>query len=240
MESLTSVLIGIQARSTSVRFPGKCFEPLGNKRLLDHVIDSCKRAAIYSNKYSYRKNYTTNVALLIPLNDPIKKGFSSQVDIIEGSEYDVLSRYQKAQKKYDADYICRITGDCPLIPPYIISKHISLAIVGRYDYVSNVDESCRLSLDGIDCEVISKRMLEWLCNETKSESEREHVTIRARTHPPIWSNRAFTASFFDHSDIKLSVDTIEDLQKVRDHYERVGKKLQYAEKLYGRDSIHRF
>lgn len=240
MEDLISVLIGIQARSTSERLPKKCYEPLGNKRMLDHVIDACKRAAQYSNKYTYKKNYTVSVALLIPEGDSIKRGFAGSCDIVEGPEFDVLTRFAVAANHYNPDYICRITGDCPLIPSYVISKHISLAVVGGYDYVSNVDDACRLALDGIDCEVISSELLAWLCGNAESDFDREHVTTLARSNPPIWAKRAFTASHFDHSTLKLSVDTKEDLEAVRTHYELVGKKLQVAEKLYGRESIHRF
>lgn len=240
MENLINVLICIQARSNSTRLPKKCFEPIGNKRLLDHVIDACKNAAKHSNKYTYKKKYTVDVALLIPENDPIKKGFYSQCDIIEGSEFDVLSRFFKAQEKYNPDYICRITGDCPLIPPYIISKHISYAVADECDYFSNVDENCRLSLDGIDCEVISRKMMNWLESAATTPEEKEHVTILARTAPPKWAKRGFTASFFDQSGIKLSVDTKEDLQKVRSEYDSVGRKLQIAERIYGRQNIHRF
>lgn len=240
MENLLSVLIAIQARSTSTRLPKKCFEPIGTKRLLDHVIENCERAAKYSNKYTYKKNYTVSLALLIPEKDPIRRGFGSQIDIIEGPEFDVLKRFELAQEQLKPDYICRITGDCPLIPPYVISKHISLAVMGEYDYVSNVDEECRLSLDGIDCEVMSKRMLAWLVENSHFSDEKEHVTIRARTHPPEWAKRGFTASFFDQSSIKLSVDTKEDLENVRREYQRVGEKLKIAESIYGRNFIHRF
>lgn len=241
MENLISVLIGIQARSNSVRLPKKCFEPIGSKRLLDHVIDACTSAEKYLNRFTYKKNFTVNTALLIPEGDMIKTGFASQkIEIIEGSELDVLSRFVKAQEQFKSDFVCRITGDCPLIPPFVISKHISLAVVSEYDYVSNVDEDCRLSLDGIDCEVVSKRMLAWLDLNAKTAAEREHVTIAARTNPPIWAKRGFTASFFDQSAIKLSVDTRDDLERVRQEYDRVGKKLHMADKLYGRDSIHRF
>lgn len=183
MDNTTKVLIAIQARSTSQRLPKKCFEPMGNKRVLDHVIEACRRSATYSNRYAYKKKYQITVALLIPEGDIIKRVFD-HVDIIEGPEFDVLTRFGIAQNKYDADYICRITGDCPLIPPYVITKHISLAVMCEYDYVSNVDEACRLSLDGVDCEVMSKRMLNWLVANSTAPSEREHVTLLARQNPP--------------------------------------------------------
>lgn len=240
MHNLTSVLIGIQARSSSTRLPKKCFEPIGSKRLLDHVIDAADRAAQYLNRYTYKRDYTVSTALLIPSGDPIKQGFLAKAPIIEGPENDVLARYGIAQKATGAAYICRITGDCPLIPPFVISKHINLALVSGYDYISNVDPECRLSLDGVDCEVMSVRMLEWLLDNATTPAEREHVTLKARTNPPAWAKRAFTASYFDQADIKLSVDTKEDLERVRAEYERVVRKLHTAERLYGRDAIHRF
>src|SRR3990167_1150236 len=240
MGSLTNVLIGIQARSSSTRLPKKCFEPLGGKRMLDHVIDACNLSAKYLNRFTHKRGFTVNCALLIPEGDVIKHGFRSQIEIVEGPELDVLTRFSIAQKKFDADYICRITGDCPLIPSFVISRHITLAVVSSYDYISNVDEGSRLSLDGIDCEVMSRSMLEWLDANAETAEEREHVTIRARTGPPPWAIRAFTASFFDQSGLKLSVDTPEDLERVREEYDRVGRKLKVAERLYGRDSIHRF
>ena len=237
---IKTVLIGVQARSTSERLPRKAFEYIGNKRMLDHVLDSCFRAQKYSNKYTDKKNYTVKVALLCPYGDPIVEAFKTQCEIIEGPEFDVLERYETAAQKIQADFICRITGDCPLIPPYIISKHISIAVQGEYDYLSNVDEACRLSLDGIDCEVMSNRMLRWLGLESKSSLEREHVTIRARTNPPQWARRGFTASFFNQKGIKLSVDTKEDLERVRDEYLQVGEALREAHRKYDYDCIHRF
>jgi spore coat polysaccharide biosynthesis protein SpsF (cytidylyltransferase family) len=247
MEDLTKVLIAIQSRSSSTRLPRKCNEPLGTssepmgtKRLLDHVIDACLSAARYSNRFTKRTGVHIEVVLAIPEEDPIKHHFGSQVNVIEGPHLDVLARYMIAKEAYGADYICRITGDCPLIPPFVISKHITLATTLKYDYISNVDERCRLSLDGIDCEVMSARLLDWLDEHAETPEEREHVTQLARHSPPPWASRAFTAGFFDQSHLKLSVDTRDDLDRVRSAQLSVAQKLATAEKLYGRERIHRF
>ncbi len=240
IRKVKQVVIGVQARSTSERLPGKCFEKIGTKMLLEHVIDACFSAADYCNRYSEKKCFTVDVALLIPKGDRIKERFQKRDCIIwEGSEPDVLDRYASFVAAKNPDYICRITGDCPLIPPFVISKHIGIALVNGYDYLSNVDEECRLTLDGMDCEVISAELLKWLHAEAKTAAEREHVTLRARTNPPPWARRAFTASYFDHSALKLSVDTAEDLDRVRRVHEEVGKKILTARRIYG-DKIHRF
>lgn len=234
---MKKVLIAIQARSTSVRLPRKAFEYIGNYRLLDHVIDACKKAALYSNKFTDKKGFGVDVALLIPYDDPIKDSF--ECEMIEGPELDVLKRYHIGSEYYKPDYICRITGDCPLIPPYIITKHVSLAVGQDYDYISNVDEECRLTLDGIDCEVMSYRMLNWLHENAKSPPDREHVTLLARKNPPKWAKMGFTMPYFNFANVKLSVDTMDDLQRVRKEYEALAKSYITAQRIYG-TNIHRF
>lgn len=234
------VLIGIQARSTSTRLPGKCYETIGGKRLLDHVINAANRAARFSNSFTFKREYDTDVVLLIPEGDPMRQKFWLQASIIEGPLNDVLARYVMACEAYAADFVCRITGDCPLIPPHVITRHISTAVAHDYDYISNVDPECRLAPDGYDCEVISARMLTWLDTEAKSAYDREHVTSLARTAPPPWARRAITAGFVDQSDLKLSVDTPDDLERVRAVYDRTGSVLEIARERYGRDFVHRF
>jgi len=46
-----TVVIGIQARSTSTRLPGKIFEMVGNKKALEHVIDKAKSAKDYIQRF---------------------------------------------------------------------------------------------------------------------------------------------------------------------------------------------
>jgi len=221
--------------------PRKAFATIGKKRLLDHVIDTVVKSVRYLNKNSGKnRKIVVTSALLVPFEDEIVKRFQVGVPIVEGPELDVLSRFRIAVNKFKPDYLVRVTGDCPMLPSYVISKHITLALMREYDYVSNVDEACRLSLDGIDCEVISSRMFEWLDQHSLTDAEREHVTIKARTAPPEWAKRGFTAGHFDQHQVKYSVDTPQDLDRVRFEYQRVTKKVEDAERIYGRDNIHRF
>lgn len=235
----TTVLIGIQARSTSRRLPGKCFEMLGDKRLLDHVIDAAKGAANYTNRHTAKSGVLVKVSLLIPFGDPIETEFNRRCNIMHGPENDVLARYKSAADFHEADYVVRVTGDCPLIPPYIIAKHIKLAVMNEYDYVSNSDENSRTSLDGIDCEVMSKKFLNHMHEHAKDPSDREHVTSMGRREPPVWAKLGCVTGFFDQSNIKLSVDTKEDLERVRAEHESLKKRLSDAERRYGKSAVHR-
>ena len=239
MASGNKILIGIQARSTSKRFPRKSFADLEGKPLLQHVINACNKAAEYHNKHSHKTRSFVNVAVLVPTNDEIVGRFSRSL-ILEGSENDVLSRYYDAATKMDSSYIVRVTGDCPLIPPYLISKFIKTAEINSYDYLSNIDENIRTALDGIDCEVISKRALEWMHKNAVDAYDREHVTPLIRKSPPEWCKVGHVVGYFDHSNLKLSVDTPEDLERVRTHLRKTTKSVKDAEAKYGPNCTHRF
>ncbi len=233
----TKIAIGIQARSTSKRLPRKIHMVLTHRTILDHVIKSARDAAIYMNRFAQKR---ISVYLLVPFDDEIIfKRNEFEIPIIEGPEDDVLARYVSLAKKTKADYYCRITADCPLLPHYVISKLITLASVNDYDYVSNVDERCRTSPDGNDCEVFSKKLLNWL-DENAKGTDREHVTTLARRDPPDWIRHGTVINFQDSSGEKFSVDTMEDLDSVRERLHRVEIKYDTAVEIFGRQSVHRF
>ena len=204
--------------------------------MLQHVMEACFNAAVYLNNWTSRKMFV-DVAVLVPLGDPIVDRIAKEVAVIEGSENDVLSRYMKLS---NSDYVCRITADCPLIPPFIISKIITLAVMNRYDYVSNVDERFRTTVDGWDCEVISQRALAYLNEYALLKEDREHVTTFLRRSPPPWLIQGASVNFLDLSDYpKLSVDTEEDLERVRLEYKKIETARSLAEKACGRKAVHR-
>lgn len=231
----TKVLIGIQARSSSTRLPKKSLELIGSKMMLDHVIESCKKAAAYASK---RDGISTNIVVLTPEKDLIVEAFKDRCDIMQGSLTDVLSRYTMAAAAYHADYVVRITGDCPLIPSYVISRMMALAVQNSYDYVCNTDERFRTSMDGTDCEVISAKLLQQMGEEATTPYDREHVTPWVRRNPPKWANIGMVINYFDLSHIKLSVDTYDDLEAVREAYDLANEKYHKATRTFGHSKVH--
>lgn len=232
------VLIGIQARSSNTRLPRKAFELISGKTMLDRVISSCKTAARYVNDQR-NLGVHARVAILTPVGDEVATEFRSRCPVIEGPLHDVLKRYVMAAEQYDADLIVRITGDCPLIPSFVVSKLLTLAAMNSYDYVSNVDERFRTTLDGADCEVLSKRLLEDTHARATESRDREHVTTLIRRDRPDWAKIGHVCNYFDQSDIKLSVDTPEDLERVRRQFDMAHDKYQRACLEFGQQSVHR-
>ena len=241
MAEVTRILIGIQARSTSERLPGKCFLELDGKPVLQHVIDACERSAIYMNRHGHKTRTLVTTALLIPYKDEIKDRFRGRPIIVEGPEDDVLTRYRVAADRLDADYIVRVTGDCPLLPPPVITKHIKVALMNETDYVSNVDENMRTAIDGFDVEVISKRALRWADENARTPAQREHVTLALREIPlPEDYRVAHVVGYLNLSHLKLSLDTWEDFERIQAHYEATKRALEQGEARHGRQSLHRF
>ena len=233
--SPTRVLIAIQARSNSSRFPGKIYQTVGKKSVLNHVIDAAKAAKFYVE----RKSIQCGIAILHPEADfKLVDHFSLDgILLIAGDEHDVLSRFIKAKKETKADYIVRLTSDCPLLLDYMISKHINVATINGYDYVSNVCEDFRQCADGFDVEVVSAKAIDWLEENARTKEHREHVTLAIREENPIELRKAFVSSKIDTSNMKLSLDTEEDLLKIRDYYHVRENKMNLAFKTYGRKNV---
>lgn len=240
MSAITKFTIGIQARSTSKRLPGKIDLILGDQTVLRHVLDACYNSASYLHRYKTVRRWEINVAICAPVGDPLVDAYRQEADIFEGPEDDVLTRYVMLADKCSSDYVVRITSDCPLIPPALISKHITVAMMGAYDYVSNVDEKCRTSIDGHDCEVISKHLLLECHKMATEKKDREHVTTWIRRERPKWAKMAFVINDQDNSDKKFSLDNEEDAKNIKEEFEKRKTKLKKAEEIYGKRNVHSF
>ena len=226
---MKQILIGVQARSTSTRLPGKSSFILGNNTVVEHVLQKCVRASNWLLKQSGME-ITSDVFLLVPEGDPLRK-LQGPFEILEGSEPDVLSRYVQAATQTYPDYICRITGDCPLIPEFVISTIIKMAVKGGNDYTSNIIPAFRTAIDGHDCEVLSNRALQWLDNSAVTVADREHVTSKIVHEPPTWARIHPVIGYCDLSYVNLSVDTQADMDAVRSQHESVNNKVSLARKM---------
>jgi spore coat polysaccharide biosynthesis protein SpsF len=180
-----------------------------------------------------------SVNLLIPYNDNKLASPRPGINIIEGNEADVMSRYASLQEKHPAHYVVRITADCPLLKPALISKAITIAAKGQYDYLTNAMPGFRTFHDGADVEVISAQMIKWL-DHTNTGKDREHVTSSIKEKAPPWANIGHLFSDVDNSQLKLSVDTSEDLKNVEKHYFSVQEKIRRWSNRYGPNTCHRF
>ena len=61
-----------------------------------------------------------------PTDDPVAEYCDfSGIPFTRGSLYDVLDRYYQTAKQAKADYVVRITADCPVIDPALIDDVVN-------------------------------------------------------------------------------------------------------------------
>ncbi len=153
----------IQARTGSSRLPGKVLLPLGDKTVLEHVIERTARAKLVDEVI---------VATTMKKEDlPIVKMVANMgFRVFTGSENDVLDRYYQCARLAMADCIVRITSDCPLVDPNIIDKVVKKHLETEADMVYN-----DLYPNGFDFGTFTFDLLRRAWKEARLLSEREHV-----------------------------------------------------------------
>lgn len=205
------VVIGIQARLKSKRLPEKCVKYLAGKTtIIDSLIDNCIFCANHINKKTGMYSVSLDTKVLVPesekqfWNDFLR---NKRVEVIEGDEDNVLSRYAKLS---EFDYIVRLTADCPNVPPLVINKAVYTAIYHNLDYLANSWERYRTAMDGHDCEVMSNDCLQWLIANVHDKDDKEHVTLALRKKTPNSLRLGVLMGKEDLSHIKVCVDTADD------------------------------
>ncbi len=221
------ILIGIQARSTSSRLPNKGMLTIGGTTVMQHVLDRVQESVSYIER-NHKNPMEVVVALVVPTGDPLADEYRGKVKVFEGSETDVLARYAVAVNALEPDYLVRITGDCPKIKSCIITSHVFKATFGELYYCSNVDERFRTEPDGWDCEVLSAGGFRYIMENAKDPEDHEHVTIYMRKNPPPWAKIGAFIGTEDRSKTKCSVDTPDDLERVRSEHDNIEQKLSAA------------
>ena len=195
----------VQARISSSRLPAKILLPGYDKPLLLHLIERLDKSKLINDVVIAT---STN-----PLDDLIYDLCKlKKIKVFRGSLTNLLERYYKCAKKFNADHIVRITSDCPLIDPKIIDKMISKYLrLNNIDFLSNTHPPT--FPDGFDVEIFKFSALQKAFKNAKKNYEKEHVT------PFIWDN----PKNFELSNYKLKND---------DLYEKYRLTLDYKEDFF--------
>ena len=193
------ILAIVQARMSASRLPGKVMKKILGKPIIGYLLDRLKASKRIDKIILATSTNQENDELVSYVQG---LGF----DVWRGSEEDVLGRFFFAAKKYAADTVVRITGDCPLIDVKICDRLVDEFIKHQVDYAFLSPGFA----EGLDCEVLKATALEKCHQHAKLASEREHVTPYIKNHQDQFKlfcmdNRE------DHSGYRIVVDEPEDL-----------------------------
>lgn len=198
----------VQARMGSTRLPGKVMMPIAGTPMLGHVMRKVARLNVDDFVVA-----TTDHPGDTVIEDWCKE---KKYTYFRGPGDDVLQRYLLVAHYYEADAIVRITADCPLLDPCTSNRVIDIFRQAsqvdhhNFEYVSNIYPE-RTFPRGWDTEIFTYGALLVATQGVTSFSDREHVTPWIQRHSKMWCVK----NFEDQSRINFSVDTQEDLDRVR-------------------------
>jgi spore coat polysaccharide biosynthesis protein SpsF len=212
------ICVILQARITSTRLFAKVLMKICDKTIINLII---KRLS--------QSKKIDDIILAIPntnQNDVLEE-YAKKIDChyYRGSEEDVLSRYYRTARQFDINEIVRVTADCPLIDPMLVDLMIDHYLKENVHYAAIGVEGNFPR--GLDAEIFSFDTLKKVNIEAQNCYEREHVTPYIYEHPELFNIKFIEApDNLRRPEIRLTIDTQEDFNLVREIFENLYKEDQ--------------
>ena len=204
----------IQARMGSKRLPGKVMKKIGNKLIIEYIIEKLSKIkGLEKTIISTSKNS----------EDDKIANFCKKKNILfyRGSVNNVAKRLLDTAKTNKLDAFIRISGDSPLLLQSIIKKGINLYKNNDYDIVTNVFP--RSFPKGQSIEIINLQVLKKTIHKMSCKQDKEHVTTYFYKN----NNKYKIFNFLNKKKldlINLSIDTIDDLKMIKLIISDINKK----------------
>ena len=216
-------LVILQARMSSKRFPGKVLQDLFGKPMIIRQISRIQSA----------KNIGKIVVATTRREDDdllVSTLLENEIDIYRGATDDVISRYVKVIRKFQANTVVRLTADCPLVMPELLDSMIEDFSYNNWDYLSNT--IFPTYPDGLDIEIFSAQSLITLYSMKLTDPEKEHVTLGFHNRKKEFNLHNYESNL-DYSNLRWTVDYPEDLEFIRNVY----SKFQDRMNVFGFDEV---
>lgn len=190
----------------STRFPGKVLADVHGTPLIGRVFERLShslhvRACVLATSTSQGDDVLVAYAEKWP-----------NLVVYRGNEADVLGRYHAAAATFGLEIIVRATGDNPLLDASLVDKLVEELL---NDPVQDYAASQGFPL-GMGAEVLRFRALDRAYKEAVAPFDREHVTSYIWRRPEAFHLRFVEATgWLRRPDIRVTVDTPEDLEVVR-------------------------
>lgn len=200
----------------SERLPRKSLMKVGDKAILEHIIENLKASNCLSHIILATTDQKDDKTLLELAEKLGVCGFA-------GSENDVLRRYKDAAETFNLDVVVRVTGDNILTDIEGMDRTIALYLTEEPSVAVNGGNNGYPL--GTAVEVFSTSLLKKLDQNVKSPEEREHVTLHIYRHKEKF-NISYLKTPVDYKDlnIRLTIDTPEDLGLIRQLYEKLKER----------------
>ena len=205
--SQQNVALIVQARTGSSRLPGKVLMPLAGLPAIVRMMQRLERVESAAS----RLVATSDRAEDDPLVEVCRR---HAIEVSRGPLDDVLARVSAAVPP-DCEVVVRLTGDCPLVEPALVDRHVALFRDGQpsAEYVTNA--VVRTYPDGLDVEVVSRETLSRAARCATSAHDREHVMPWVRRHARMLP----VTQEVDLADMRWTLDTRADYELISAVYD---------------------
>lgn len=199
---MINTLAVIQARMSSQRCPGKVMADIDGQPLIAHLVNRLVLA---------QQMDKCIIATTLRSDDDIICQWAQkhQIDVVRGDEYNLLARFIQAVDQYPAKIIVRITADNPYTAPALFDQTIIALKQQHYDYVHMPDAPYGSAVDAFTHEALKR-----CATEASTDYQKEHINAYVLDHPELFKIGTL-APIIARSDIRLTVDTHEDLSFAR-------------------------
>jgi len=199
----------VQARTGSIRLPGKVLRPIAGMPLLAHVVARAQAMA--------GLDLVVVATSTSPGDDEIDALCRANGwPCFRGDENDVLRRYTDASRWADADHVMRITADCPLVCPIEGQRVIDRHLKRGADFTHNVTIWGSGMPLGTGVELFTRATLERSDAEGRAPHHREHVDEWAGDHRDDLVFECVPAPpELARPGLRLTIDTAADLLLIR-------------------------
>jgi len=225
MNTSDNMIAIITARMGSSRLAGKVMLPLCGKSVLDHLIDRIENAGLFRQ--------IVLATSQDPANEPlVQLALRRNIGIFQGEENDVLDRYVKILRQWNAENCARFCADNPLTDMETTARLVRMHLDNHLDY--SCVKGLRLELGLV--ELFSRHALESEYAETSPSDEmrRESVGIFIRENASRFKVGTLKADPFLHlSPYRLTLDYQEDYEMLRRVFDSLyrGHPISYEEAL---------
>lgn len=184
MSSVTATVI--LARMGSHRLPGKALLPLGDRPMLERLIERI-RPARWAHRLILATTTGSEDDVLIALAQRLG------IESFRGDPQDVLARLSHATGSLGLDQLVLLLGDNPLLHADLVDAVTDFYVDGNWDYAATVTKeyphapatSRRFAL-GLRVQVLSRESIEQAHRLARLPFHREHATTFMLDHPELF------------------------------------------------------
>tara|TARA_Y100001968_G_C19377743_1_gene728603 strand:- start:592 stop:1338 length:747 start_codon:yes stop_codon:yes gene_type:complete len=211
------IVASIEARMNSTRLPGKVLKEVLNQPMLEIMINRVLRSDLIDDLIIATTEREND-------NQIVELCKRKKIKYYRGSEDDVLKRVLEAHLLLDSDIIVELTGDCPLIDPYIIDKTIKNFLDGQplIDYATAIQGQHRLIPDGMDVDIFRTNDLDKISKTIFDQDVREHISPYFLP----WNSGKYKCSFLELEQrhirdyvLRITLDTQKDFDLIKTIHE---------------------